>query len=101
MIFSLRIGHDNSDSTGWFVDEVNIDIPTRDEHAQFKIGRWLSETKDDKQIEVELYPSAADNQVEFQGILLNLILLNDEELINEVPCHILNNNDKHTPYNLD
>nr|KAI8760088.1 lipoxygenase homology domain-containing protein 1-like [Biomphalaria glabrata] len=53
-IKKIKIGHDNSKlGAAWYLEEVNIDIPSKGQHYSFPCRRWL----DDKEgTEVELDP---------------------------------------------
>uniref|UniRef100_A0A3Q1F1I1 Lipoxygenase homology PLAT domains 1b n=1 Tax=Acanthochromis polyacanthus TaxID=80966 RepID=A0A3Q1F1I1_9TELE len=59
----LRIGHDNSGSSGWFLDWVEIDAPSQGQRLRFPCGRWLDKGEDDGAIVRDLYP--AELQTEF------------------------------------
>ena len=57
-IEKIRIGHDGSKpGSGWFLDEVSIEIPSTGEHFIFASHRWLDSNEDDGQIEVDLEPT--------------------------------------------
>lgn len=59
MIFIIRIGHDNKGGmAGWFLNKVEIDIPSLGRRLQFPCGRWIDKSKDDGALERELYPLA-------------------------------------------
>ncbi|GFN87702.1 hypothetical protein PoB_001420800 [Plakobranchus ocellatus] len=61
-IKKIKIGHDNSKpGAAWFLDEVQIDVPSKGEHYTFSAHRWLSEKEGDKQTEVELEPSRMED----------------------------------------
>ncbi|XP_077979346.1 lipoxygenase homology domain-containing protein 1-like [Glandiceps talaboti] len=54
----IKIGHDGSKpGAGWFLDNVEIDVPSRGENYIFACHRWLAEDEGDGEIEVELQPS--------------------------------------------
>ncbi|XP_078580092.1 lipoxygenase homology domain-containing protein 1-like isoform X2 [Branchiostoma floridae x Branchiostoma japonicum] len=54
----IRIGHDDSGpGSGWFLDKVDIDIPSRGERYVFSCHRWLASDEGDEKTEVELYPT--------------------------------------------
>ncbi|XP_013416715.1 lipoxygenase homology domain-containing protein 1 isoform X2 [Lingula anatina] len=54
----IRIGHDGQGvGAGWFLDGVNIDVPSYGEHYEFSCHRWLAEDEEDGQIEIELEPT--------------------------------------------
>ncbi|XP_063957148.1 lipoxygenase homology domain-containing protein 1-like [Lytechinus pictus] len=54
----MRIGHDGSGpGAGWFLDHVEIDIPSRGENYMFAAHRWLAEDEEDGELEIELQPS--------------------------------------------
>ena len=51
----IRIGHDNSGfGASWFLDRVEVEVPSSASKFTFNCGRWLSKSDDDKQIEREL-----------------------------------------------
>ena len=57
-IQKIRIGHDGSKpGSGWFLDEVRIDIPSKGEHYLFACHRWLDTKEEDGEIEIELDPT--------------------------------------------
>lgn len=52
-----RVGHDNSGGgAAWFLDNVEIDCPSLGRTWFFPCKRWLSESKDDGEIERDLVP---------------------------------------------
>ena len=54
----LRIGHDGSGpGAGWFLDSIEVDIPSRGLTYMFAAHRWLAEDEEDGELEVELYPT--------------------------------------------
>ncbi|PIK54821.1 putative lipoxygenase-likey domain-containing protein 1-like [Apostichopus japonicus] len=54
----LRIGHDGAGiGAGWFLDGIDVNIPSRGEDYKFACHRWLAEDEDDGETEVELYPT--------------------------------------------
>ena len=56
-IHKLIIGHDGKGfAAGWYLDEVSVDVPSRNEHVVFPCKRWLDSSEGDKKIERELYP---------------------------------------------
>ena len=58
-IAKIRIGHDGANpGSGWFLDEVRIDIPSKGEQYVFSCHRWLDTKEEDGQLEVELEPTA-------------------------------------------
>ena len=51
------IGHDNrGQDPAWFLDEVDIDIPVRDEHYKFRCGGWLGGADPGQRKETVLFP---------------------------------------------
>lgn len=53
----LVIGHDNrGQDPAWFLDEVDIDIPVRDEHYKFRCGGWLGGADPGQRKETVLFP---------------------------------------------
>ena len=53
----LVIGHDDrGQDPAWFLDEVDVDIPVRDEQYKFRFGGWLGGTQPGQQKEVSLSP---------------------------------------------
>ena len=42
---------------GWFLDSVEVDIPSRGLTYMFASHRWLAEDEEDGELEVELYPT--------------------------------------------
>ena len=57
----IRIGHDGSAAgSGWFLDEVAIDIPSKGERYTFACHRWLDLKEEDGRTEIEIEPSHVD-----------------------------------------
>lgn len=53
----VRIGHDGKGfGSGWYLDEVKVDIASHGQIIVFPCHRWLAEDEDDGLIERELYP---------------------------------------------
>ena len=53
----LIIGHDNKgDDPAWYLDEVDVDIPVRDEHYKFSYGGWLGGDRPGQRKEAVLFP---------------------------------------------
>lgn len=53
----LVIGHDNAgQDPSWFLDEVDVDIPVRDEHYIFRLGDWIGGSQPGQRKEVVLFP---------------------------------------------
>ncbi|CAF4048737.1 unnamed protein product, partial [Rotaria sordida] len=53
----IKIGHDDSGfRPDWFLERVEIDVPKFGRIWIFPCGKWLSISKGDCQLEVELYP---------------------------------------------
>ncbi len=60
----FRIGHDNAGfRPDWLLERVEIDVPKLGEKWVFPCGKWLSKSKGDCQLEVELYPKAMASEV--------------------------------------
>ncbi|XP_022094211.1 lipoxygenase homology domain-containing protein 1-like isoform X2 [Acanthaster planci] len=54
----IKISHDGSGpGAGWFLDSVEVDIPSRGLTYTFASHRWLAEDEEDGELEVELYPT--------------------------------------------
>ncbi|XP_058493118.1 lipoxygenase homology domain-containing protein 1 [Solea solea] len=54
----LMIGHTNVGMrAGWFLDSVQLMVPTHGEHYMFPSHRWLCKDEADGKTEVEIYPS--------------------------------------------
>ncbi|XP_050185812.1 lipoxygenase homology domain-containing protein 1 [Myiozetetes cayanensis] len=54
----IKIGHDNKgNSTGWFLEWVEIDAPSLGECLKFPCGRWLDKSEDDGAIERIIFPA--------------------------------------------
>ena len=61
-IQKVRLGHDEAETgSGWFVDKLDIDVPTRGEQYTFSINRWLDRQEDDGRTELELEPTQVQN----------------------------------------
>ncbi|KAI8493666.1 Lipoxygenase y domain-containing protein 1, partial [Branchiostoma belcheri] len=57
-IEKIRIGHDDSGpGSGWFLDKVDIDVPSHGERYVFSCHRWLASDEGDEKTEVELFPT--------------------------------------------
>ncbi|CAF0768261.1 unnamed protein product, partial [Didymodactylos carnosus] len=57
-IRAIKIGHNGKGvGSGWFLDYVEIDVPTRGELYRFECHRWLDKNEGDGLIELELQPS--------------------------------------------
>ncbi|XP_058971580.2 lipoxygenase homology domain-containing protein 1 isoform X1 [Pocillopora verrucosa] len=53
----LVIGHDNGgEDPGWLLEEVDVDIPVRDEHYKFRCDGWLGGERPGQRKEAVLYP---------------------------------------------
>lgn len=62
-IKKIKIGHDNSfPGAGWFLDKVQIDIPSKGEYYIFACHRWLATDEDDGQTELFLKPSKMEKR---------------------------------------
>lgn len=54
----IRIGHDGANpGSGWFLDEVRIDVPSKGENYVFACHRWLDKKEEDGQLEIEMEPT--------------------------------------------
>lgn len=54
----IRIGHDGVGAgSGWFLDEVRIDVPSQGQQYVFACHRWLDKSEGDGQTELELEPT--------------------------------------------
>uniref|UniRef100_A0A8C3C6T7 Lipoxygenase homology domains 1 n=1 Tax=Cairina moschata TaxID=8855 RepID=A0A8C3C6T7_CAIMO len=54
----IKIGHDNKgNSTGWFLEWVEIDAPSLGQCLKFPCGRWLDKSEDDGAIERIIFPA--------------------------------------------
>ncbi|GAB0202568.1 lipoxygenasey domain-containing protein 1 [Grus japonensis] len=54
----IKIGHDNKgNSTGWFLEWVEIDAPSLGQCLKFPCGRWLDKSEDDGAIERVIFPA--------------------------------------------
>ena len=57
-IEKIRIGHDGANpGSGWFLDEVRIDVPSKGEKYVFACHRWLDTKEEDGQLEIEMEPT--------------------------------------------
>lgn len=57
-IEKILIGHDGKGpGSGWFLDYVEIDLPSKGLRYKFSAHRWLDEREDDGRIEIELFPT--------------------------------------------
>ena len=53
----LIIGHDNKgQDPAWYLDEVDVDIPVRDERYKFRYGGWIGGDRPDRRKEAVLFP---------------------------------------------
>ena len=60
----IRIGHDGASAgSGWFLDEVRLDIPSKGLHYVFACHRWLDTREADGKIEIEMEPTHTDQGV--------------------------------------
>lgn len=58
-----RIGHDNANfRPDWLLERVEIDIPKFGQAWKFPCGKWLSTSKGDCQLEVELYAKSGPTE---------------------------------------
>ncbi|XP_030114351.4 lipoxygenase homology domain-containing protein 1 isoform X9 [Taeniopygia guttata] len=54
----IKIGHDNKgNSTGWFLEWVEIDAPSVGQCLKFPCGRWLDKSEDDGAVERIIFPA--------------------------------------------
>ncbi|NWR04440.1 LOXH1 protein, partial [Paradoxornis webbianus] len=54
----IKIGHDNKgNSTGWFLEWVEIDAPSLGQCLKFPCGRWLDKCEDDGAVERIIFPA--------------------------------------------
>ncbi|XP_071954737.1 lipoxygenase homology domain-containing protein 1-like [Antedon mediterranea] len=54
----MKIGHDGSGpGAGWYLDSVEVDIPSRGEAYSFACHRWLAEDEEDGELEIEVTPT--------------------------------------------
>ncbi|KFQ27750.1 Lipoxygenase homology domain-containing protein 1, partial [Merops nubicus] len=54
----IKIGHDNKgNSTGWFLEWVEINAPSLGRCLKFPCGRWLDKSEDDGAIERIIFPA--------------------------------------------
>ncbi|XP_077976546.1 lipoxygenase homology domain-containing protein 1-like isoform X1 [Styela clava] len=59
----IEIGHDDSGiASGWFLDGIEIDVPSSGLHYTFNCHRWLASDEDDGRTFVELYPTHTRQQ---------------------------------------
>ncbi len=59
----FRIGHDNAGfRPDWLLERVEIDIPKLGKTWKYPCGKWLSKTKGDCQLEVELYAKSGPTE---------------------------------------
>lgn len=64
----IRIGHDGKGlGSGWYLDDVTVEIPSRGEHIVFPFHGWLAVDEGDGKIERELYPSQ-QNSIEQSNV---------------------------------
>ena len=53
----LIIGHDNKgQDPAWYLDEVDVDIPVRDERYKFRYGGWIGGDRPGQRKEAVLFP---------------------------------------------
>ncbi|MGH0156164.1 UNVERIFIED_CONTAM: hypothetical protein FKN15_047648 [Acipenser sinensis] len=63
MLKKIRIGHDClGNSSGWFLDWVEIDAPSLGQKLRFPCGRWLDKAEDDGATERDLFPANLQTQ---------------------------------------
>lgn len=57
-IEKIQIGQNGKGpASGWFLDYVEIDVPSKGLRYKFAAHRWLDENEDDRQTEIEIYPT--------------------------------------------
>ncbi|CAK8676643.1 unnamed protein product [Clavelina lepadiformis] len=62
-ISRVYIGHDGTGAaSGWFLDGLEIDVPSSGVHYTFNCHRWLAPDEGDGKTEVELYPTQVRQQ---------------------------------------
>lgn len=72
----IRIGHDGANfGSGWFLDEVRIDIPSIGEQYVFACHRWLDKSEGDGEIEIELEPSFKEEREKSRSLLFLLFCM--------------------------
>lgn len=72
----IRIGHDGANfGSGWFLDEVRIDIPSIGEQYVFACHRWLDKSEEDGEIEIELEPSFKEEREKSRSLLFLLFCM--------------------------
>ncbi|CAM2710921.1 unnamed protein product [Rotaria socialis] len=60
----IKIGHDDAGMlSDWLLERVEIDVPKMGRTWVFPCGKWLSTSKGDCQLELELYPKAMATEV--------------------------------------
>ena len=68
-----RIGHDNAKlRADWFLERVEIDIPKFGQAWKFPCGKWLSKSKGDRQLEVELYAKSRPTETYAPSTILKI-----------------------------
>ncbi|XP_032223635.2 lipoxygenase homology domain-containing protein 1 isoform X2 [Nematostella vectensis] len=66
----MVIGHNNTGvDPPWLLEEVHVDIPSRNEHYVFKCGRWLAVVNGKDETETVLYPGGDKGPVEEMPIM--------------------------------
>ena len=51
----VRVGHDaHGPGLGWYLEELSVTVPSRDEHVVFPCHCWLAEDQGDGKLEREL-----------------------------------------------
>lgn len=69
----IRIGHDGANfGSGWFLDEVRIDIPSNGEQYVFACHRWLDKSEGDGETEIEMGPSFKEEREKSRSLLFLL-----------------------------
>ena len=77
----VRVGHDaHGPGLGWYLDELSVTVPSRDEQVVFPCHCWLAEDQGDGKLERELSStqgksckndlSAIPCEMKHQGIVL-------------------------------
>ena len=77
---SIKLGHDGvTEGSGWYVKEVDVDMPTKGKRYFFNCKQWLAKDKDDGKIvrtfkhmddssSVSYKPSKYNNNISVYGI---------------------------------
>ena len=64
LILPFRIGHDNAGlQSDWLLERVELDVPKLGRLWVFPCGKWLSKSKGDHELELELYPKDMSTEI--------------------------------------